>query len=397
MHEGLNRLPVAGPSITEREIALVTEAARTAWYGNANVFHDRFERDFAAWVGRAHALALPSCTSAIHLALAALDVRPGDEVIVPESTWIATAAPIDYVGATPVFVDVDEATWCLCPEATARAITPRTRAILAVDLYGGTPDLPALEALADAHDVALIEDAAEAIGATRDGRRAGAFGRAGVFSFHGSKTLTTGEGGMLVTDDADLDARCRFLRDHGRVPGDTRFCNAEVAYKYRMSALQAALGCAQLERVDELVAGKRAIFEAYRDRLADVPGVTLNPEPPNTTNAFWMTTVVCDESIGMATDELQAALLEHGVDTRPFFRPLSSLPAYAGRDGIEDAARRNAVACRLARCGVNLPSALCLDEQDVDRACGALTSIVRGRSGPAVVSSSHRPIIQSSH
>jgi hypothetical protein len=231
----VNRIPVAGPSITEREVAYVADAAKNAWYERAGDYHDRFEAAFRAYVGRKHAMALPSCTSALHLALASLGVGPGDEVIVPDVTWIGTSAPIDYVGATVVFADIDPVTWCLSPEAVRACMTERTRAVIAVDLYGGVPDYAGLRAVLEGTNIPLIEDAAEAIGASYGGAKAGALGDVGTFSFHGSKTLTTGEGGMLVSDRDDLSTRASMLRDHGRAPGDVGFLNAQVAFKYKMS------------------------------------------------------------------------------------------------------------------------------------------------------------------
>src|SRR6266850_1354070 len=197
----MERIPVAGPSITQKEIDYVTDAVTNAWYGNANVYHDRFEKAFAEYLGLRYAMTLPSCTSAIHLALLALGVGPGDEVIVPDATWIASAAPITYVGATPVFADIDERTWCLSAKSFEACITSKTRAVIPVDLYGNIPDMDAIEGVARQHQIAIVEDAAEAIGSEYKGRKAGSFGDASVFSFHGSKTLTTGEGGMLVTND----------------------------------------------------------------------------------------------------------------------------------------------------------------------------------------------------
>jgi len=225
----MKRYPVAGPSITEREIRYVTDAVINGWYENCNLYIDRFERGFADYVGTRYAVSLPSCTSAIHLSLAALGIGPGDEVIVPDATWIASAAPIGYVGAKPVFADIDAATWCLDAKSFEAAVTPRSKAVIVVDLYGNMPDWTALRDVATRHGIAIIEDAAEAVGATYDGRKAGSFGVTGTFSFHGSKTVTTGEGGMLVTDDKAIYDRVMVLRDHGRVPNDVMFNNREVA------------------------------------------------------------------------------------------------------------------------------------------------------------------------
>jgi perosamine synthetase len=364
-------IPVAGPWITQKEIDYVADAAANAWYANAGTYNRRFEAAFAAYVGRKYALSLPSCTAAIHLALAAAGVGPGDEVIVPDITWIASAAPISYVGATPVFADVDPRTWCLSAQSFRACISSRTKAVIPVDLYGGMPDMDAILELVQAHGIAVIEDAAEAVGAEYRGRRAGSFGLASVFSFHGSKTLTTGEGGMLVADDAALIERAQVLRDHGRLPGDTSFRNQEVAYKYKMSALQAALGLAQLERIDELVAKKREIFRWYESAMAGFRGVQLNAEPEGTRNAYWMVTAVFDPSWG-GKEAVAAHLSRHSIHTRPMFSPLSSLPAYASYEQARSAARINKVSYAIGPNGINLPSALSLSQAQVARVCAAL-------------------------
>lgn len=213
----MDRIPIAGPWITQKEIDFVADAVGRAWYQDAGIYHQRFEKAFADYLGVKYAMALPSCTAAIHLALLALGVGPGDEVIVPEITWIATSAPITYVGATPVFADIDPTTWCLSAASLEACITPRTKAVIPVDLYGGVPDWGAIARIAAARGIAVIEDAAEAIGSEFRGRKAGSFGDAGVFSFHGSKTLTTGEGGLLATNRQDVVQRAGILRDPERI------------------------------------------------------------------------------------------------------------------------------------------------------------------------------------
>ena len=360
------RIPIAGPWITELEVAYAAEAAATNWYDRANDFVGRFEGAFAEQTNRRFSVSLPSCTSAIHLSLLALGVGPGDEVLVPDVTWIASAAPLAYVGADPGFVDVDQDTWCMRPDALEKRLTPRTKAVIAVDLYGSMPDFDALSEVAAAHGVPIIEDAAEAAGSRYRGRPAGAFGIASTFSFHGSKTLTTGEGGMLLTDEERIYHRVLILRDHGRHPGDSLFFNQEVAYKYKMSSLQAAIGLAQLERLDELVERKRQIFGWYRDGLADLP-LTLNAEPQDVRNSYWMTTVVVDPAAGVQKEALQRDLAAAGIDSRPFFYPLSSLPAYASAVDSTRARRDNEVAYRISPWGLNLPSALNLTEAQVSR------------------------------
>lgn len=370
------KIPVAGPSITEREVEYAADAVRHAWFENANMYNEKFERAFSKYIGVDHAVSLPSCTSAIHLSLAALGVGPGDEVIVPDATWIASAAPISYVGATPVFVDVEADTWCLSPESFEQAITMRTKAVIPVGLYGSMPDFSRILSIAEKHQVAVIEDAAEALGSELNGRRAGSFGRTGVFSFHGSKTLTTGEGGMLVTNDEDLFQRVLFLRDHGRKPGDRMFENKEVAFKYKMSAMQAAVGLAQIERVEDLITRKREIFAWYREGLKDLDGVTLNAEPKGVRNSYWMVTAIFDEVLGLTKKDVMARLEDRNIDSRPFFSPLSSLKAYADLDH-QNAQLRNPVSYQLGTYGVNLPSGYNLTKEDVGYICGALADVIR--------------------
>ena len=369
---GPNRIPVAGPSITQREIDYVKDAVTRCWYQDANVYHEKFQQAFAEYIGVKHALALPSCTSALHLALAALGVGPGDEVIVPESTWIASAAPITYLGATTVFADIDEETWCLSADSLEQNLTPRTKAVVAVDLYGGGPNYRELRKICNSRGIPIVEDAAQAIGSEFDGKRAGSLGDVGTFSFHGSKTLTTGEGGMLVTNRDDLRRRAKQLQDHGQNPDLDLYLNEEVGFKYKMSSMQAALGLAQLERIDELVAHKRRIFEWYRQELSGIAGLGLNKEPEGTKNSYWMVTATIDERFDLPKAALMASLKAEGIDTRPFFYPLSSLPAFRAQGGEARWRRRNPVAYRVSAQAINLPSALSLTREDVSRVCGAL-------------------------
>jgi perosamine synthetase len=373
-------IPVAGPRITEREVEAVAHAVRHSWYEGASIETEAFEEEFAARVGRQHAIALPSCTSGLHLGLLALGVGPGDEVIVPESTWIASAAPIHHVGADPIFVDIEADTWGASVESVRAAITSRTKAIVLVDLYGGFPDLLAFEALAAEHDIAIIEDAAQAAGGWHADRAAGSFGRLSTFSFHGTKTLTTGEGGMVLCDEPDLHERMLLLRDQGRLPGDRSFRNVEIAWKYKMSELQAALGRVQLARLDELVARKRQIFGWYKDRLDGLP-ISLNIERPTDRSTFWMVTAIFAEETGLDSSMVRDALAPEGMVTRPFFPALSSIPAFASSRDTARASQENPVSYALATRGINLPSALMLSEPDVDRVCAAVRSLVASAPG----------------
>lgn len=374
---GSDRIPISGPWITEHEVAYVADAARTAWYEHAGDYVQRFERAFAAYVGRRHAISLPSCTSGLHLALAAAGVKAGDKVAVPEITWIASAAPVTYVGAEPVFVDVDPQSWCMSAESFA-TVAPDVKAAIPVDLYGNMPDWGALSEVAESQGVVMIEDAAEAIGSRWDGRLAGGFGEASAFSFHGSKTLTTGEGGMLTTDSDAIYERCRFLADHGRPPGDVSFRNTEVAFKYKLSALQAALGLAQLERVETLVERKRLIFDWYRETLADADGIVLNHEAPGVLNTYWMVTAAWSPESGIDKLELMARMAKEGIDTRPFFSPLSTLDAYRDAADRTRAAETNTVAYSLADHALNLPSGLLLERAQVERVAESLKRHLAG-------------------
>ncbi len=361
------RVPVAGPWVTEKEIEYVADAAANDWYENAGNYVRRFEAAFAEYAGRQHAITLPSCTSGLHLSLLALGVGEGDEVIAPDVTWIASVAPISYVGAVPVLVDIDASNWCISADALAAAITERTKAVIAVDLYGSMPDMDAVLAVAAARGIPVIEDAAEAIGSRFGGRLTGSFGETSVFSFHGSKTLTTGEGGIVLTDRKDLHDRMTVLRDHGRLPGDATFFNAEVGHKYKMSSLQAAFGLAQLERVEELVDRKRQQFAWYGDRLADLgDDLRLNPAPAGADVVPWMVTAVFGPDTGLTKEAAGAALAAEGMDSRPFFHPLSSIPAYAGTPAGASARERNPVSYDLSPRAINLPSALRLTEEEIE-------------------------------
>jgi len=370
------KIPVSGPWITQKEIDYVADAAENAWYGNANMYNDRFEQAFAEYLGVKYAVSLPSCTSAIHLSLLAIGVGPGDEVIVPDVTWIATAAPISYVGATPVFADIDPRTWCLSADSFEECISSKTKAVIPVDLYGNVPDWDAILAIARKHDMAVIEDAAEAIGSEYRGKRAGGFGLTGTFSFHGSKTMTTGEGGMLVTDSQDVFDKVLFLRDHGRKPGDIMFFNEQVAYKYKMSAVQAALGLAQLERIDELVAKKRQIFAWYEENLSAVESITLNYEAPATKNTYWMVTAIVEPTLELDKSDMIHFMAKKNIDCRPFFFPLSMIPAYRNHEEAIKAKARNTVSYSISPYGINLPSGMKMSEERVKYVCGALQEVI---------------------
>lgn len=377
MIEENEKIFVSGPSITQNEIDYVTEAVQNAWYNNANYYNDKFENDFKNYIDTKYAISLPSCTSAIHLALAALEIGKGDEVIVPDTTWIATSAPISYVGATPVFADIDKETWCISVDSFKKCITSKTKAVIPVDLYGNIPEMDKIKEIAVNHNIAIIEDAAEAMGSIYKGKKAGSLGDVGVFSFHGSKIMTTGEGGMLVTDDEVIYKSCLKLRDHGRAMSDKMFWNDEIGYKYKMSSLQAALGIAQLERIEELVEKKRKIFNWYKDELKDVEGIYLNSEPEGTRNNYWMVTIIWNSNkFNITKEQFMSKLKQYNIDSRPFFYPLSVEPAYSNITKGKNYNLLNPVAYELSPYAVNLPCGMTMTEEKVYRVCKKVKQIL---------------------
>ena len=364
---------MAGPWITEHEIKTVEDCMRNGWYDYKYV--EKFQKEFAAWHDRKYGIMTPNCTTSIHLLLTAMGIKEGDEVIVPENTWIATVAPVTYLKATPVFCDIDPVNWCLDPESVEKSITPRTKAIITVDVFGNMPLMDELLAIAEKHGIPLVEDSAEALGSTYKGIRAGKFGVASVFSFHRTKTLVTGEGGMLLLDDDKLYERCMFLRDHGRKPGGRAYYNYEVTYKYMPFNLQAAMGYAQFQRIDELVRKKRWIFERYKERLADVPDIELNAEPEGVFNGVWITGLLPGKSHKMDKLQIMDKLDKLGLPTRPFFYPLTSLPAFSGYE--KTYRPRNPRAYDICSRGINLPCALILTEDQIDFICDGVRKVLK--------------------
>ena len=369
-----SRIHYTKPSITEKEIEYATDAARNGWGERCYEYIHRFEELFKQHLGVKYAIATSSCTGALHMGLAALGVGPGDEVILADTNWIASAAPITYLGAKPVFVDILPDTWCLDPQRVREAITPKTKAIIAVHLYGNLCEMNELMAIGEQHGIPVIEDAAEAIGSVYHGKRAGSIGKFGAFSFHGTKTVTTGEGGMFVTHDADLYEQVLTLSNHGRARGQTKqFWPDMVGFKYKLSNIQAALGCGQMERIDELIARKRDIFAFYCERLSALPGTRMNPEKEGTTIGAWMPTVVFDRETSIARESLQAAFAAANIDARVFFHPISSLPMFEPR-------RSNVVAWDIPGRAINLPSYHDLTCDEQDRIVATLTSVVSGEA-----------------
>ncbi len=358
-------IPVSQPSISQREIDYVNDAVRSGWVSSLGRYIDEFESRFARYCGTRYALTVSNGTTALHLALMAAGIKSGDEVIVPDLTFIATANSVAYIGATPVLVDVDADTLCISPAAIERAITPRTRAIIPVHLYGHPADMDLINAIAEKHGLLVVEDAAEAHGAEYRGRRVGSLGMCGVFSFYGNKVITSGEGGMITTDDESLYRTAKRLRDHAMSP-TRRYWHEEIGYNYRMTNMQAALGLAQLERIDEFLSKRREIMGWYRDRLSTQTKLRLNRDASWAKNAYWIVCVEVEDLSDDLRQSLMAALRERGVDSRPYFYPVSDMPVYPDAD--------TPVAHHHSRIGINLPTYFDLSEHDVNQVCEVFTS-----------------------
>lgn len=347
--EPTSRIYYTKPSITALETGYAIDAASNGWGERCYDYIHRFEAMFRAHLGVKHAIATSSATGALHIGMAAMGIATGDEVVLGDINWIASAAPITHLGATPVVVDVLADSWCLDPAAVEAAITPRTRAILAVHLYGNLCDMDALRDIGRRHGIPVIEDAAEAIGSIWHGHCAGSMGTFGAFSFHGTKTVTTGEGGIFVTNDDALYEKALTLSNHGRARSEMRqFWPETIGFKYKMSNLQAAIGCGQMERIEELIAGKRKVFEYYRDALRALP-LRMNPEVSGTTNGYWMPTIVVDDDVPFDRAALLSAFKADNIDGRVFFWPLSSLPSFKPHP-------EHAVSHSLSGRAMNLPS-----------------------------------------
>jgi perosamine synthetase len=372
---------MAGPWITEHEVKVVSDAMRNGWYENAYYYVEEFQKAFAAYHGRKYAIMTPNCTTAIHLLLSALGIKEADEVICPDCTWIATAAPISYLKAIPVFCDIEQENWCLDPASVRQCITAKTKAIIAVDLYGNMPLMDELRAISEEYSVPLVEDAAEALGSVYRGVRAGKFGIGSVFSFHRTKTITTGEGGMLLVDDDTLYERCMFLRDHGRKKDGPAYFNYEVTYKYMPFNLQAALGYAQFQRIEELVGKKRELLNAYRAELGDIDDLQFNNEPGHVINGAWTTALVFGKSHRVTKFDVMQGMQEMGIPSRPFFYPLSSLPAYPGFE--ERFKARNANSYDISLRGINLSCAMNLTDEQIKAQCDAIRRILAKKTRTA--------------
>ena len=357
----------AGPSITQREIDYVTDAITNGHDEHWGDYIKRFEKAFAQYLGVKHAMTTSSCTGAMHLALRALDIKEGDEVIVPDMSWVATASVVKYVGAEPVFADVLNDSWYISVASITERITPKTKAIIPVHLYGQPCSMVDIVKIAKDYNLKILEDSAPALGAEYGGRKVGTFGDFGAFSFQGAKLLSTGEGGMLVTNNDELYEKALHFANHGRVDGG--FEINDVGYKYKMSNLQAAWGLAQIERVGELIAKRRQIYEWYYDELSNIDELQLNKlstyvESP----IYWMTSIILNDDFNVTRDGMMSMLKKKNIDTRPFFPQMSSFPMFKSYD--------NSMAKYLGANGINLPSGHKRTHEDIVYICNCIKDIL---------------------
>ena len=366
-------IPVNEPLLGERELEYVTECIRTGWISSAGRFIGEFEEKWAAYCGMKYGVAVSNGTVALQVAVGCLDLEPGDEVIMPTFTIISCALAVVYNGGVPVLVDSDPRTWCMDVSQIEAKITPRTRAIMPVHIYGHPVDMDPVLELARKHGLVVIEDAAEAHGGEYKGWKCGGLGDISCFSFYANKIITTGEGGMVLTNNLEHAEKARSLRNLC-FRRERRFYHTELGHNFRLTNLQAAVGLAQLERIDDLVARKRWMGQAYTERLRDIPGLQLPVEEPWAKNVYWMYGVVLDKSTGLDAVEFAGRLREQGVDTRPFFLGMHEQPVFL-EDGLFQG-EQYLVGEHIAKQGLYLPSGLALTEAQLDQVCEAVRKVL---------------------
>ena len=352
-------IPVAKPSLGEEELKNVIQAVKEGWISSKGKFVQEFEKNFSDYIGVKYGVATSNGTVALHLALEALGIGPTDEVIIPTLTFIATANAVTYARAKPIFVDSHPNYWCIDPEKIEKHITPRTKAIIPVHLYGHPSEMDKIMEIAEAHGLFVIEDAAEAHGSEYKKKKVGSFGDISCFSFYGNKIVTTGEGGICVTDNEKLAHKMRILRDHGEDPNKKYWYNV-VGFNYRMTNLQAAIGVAQLEKLDKFIEKKRKIAKFYNELLKDTKRISLPPEEPWAKNVYWMYSVLIEHDYGLTRNELIEEYRERNIETRPFFNPIHTMPPYKSTES-------RPVAEKLSEKGINLPSFIDLSKEEIER------------------------------
>ena len=366
------RMPLVQPSLAGNELRYVTDCLSSGWVSSQGSYITKFEDAFSAYMEGGLSRCTSSGTTALHLALLGLEIGPGDEVIVPNLTFGATANAVVHAGASPIFVDINPDTWTIDAQQVANAITAKTKAVIPVHLYGHPCDMDALTEVANAHGLKIIEDCAESLGARYKGRKAGTFGDVSCFSFFANKVITTGEGGMIWCRDPEVFERIGVYRDHG-MSKDRRYWHTVTGYNYRMTNMQAAIGLAQLEQIDRFLSRRTALANRYRTHLADVVGLHLPPQADWADPICWLFTILVDtQKIGLELATLTERLLERGIETRNVFFPLAEQPAYKSYRSLPSPA-----AAEIASRGLSLPTSNDMSQQDVDVVCDALLSVLK--------------------
>lgn len=368
----MQKIPVNEPQIAKNALRYVTDCIKTGWISSTGSYIKLFEKNFAEYLGARHAITTTSGTSALHLALASLGIKKGDEVILPAHTMMSSAAAVVYTGATPVLIDVERDTWNININQIADKITKNTKAIMPVHIYGHPVDMDPILALARKYKLWVVEDAAESTGAEYKRRKTGTIGDIGCFSFYANKIITTGEGGMLVTNDDKIAARARLLKDMAHSPKQ-RFLHEEIGFNYRMTNLQAALGVAQLEEIEKYIRKKRWMGSLYSEMLSKIKGITLPVERPWAKNVYWMYAVLIEDSFGISRDNSMKKLGDRGVDTRTFFVPIHRQPALRKLGLFKG--EKYPVSDEIAKKGLYLPSGLTINEKQIRAVCKVITDV----------------------
>lgn len=372
----LSQIYYSKPSITQKEIDYAADAAANGWGAKCYEYINKFENMFKEYLDVKYAIATSSCTGALHMGLSAIGVKAGDEVIAPDITWVASIAPITYLGAVPVLVDVNEHDWCIDPKKVEEAITEKTKAIIAVHVYGNLCNMDELLKISEKYNIPIIEDSAEALGSVYKGKKAGSIGLFSTFSFHGTKTLTTGEGGMFATNNEELYSKVLTLSNHGRDKNQKKqFWFDVIGFKYKISNIQAAIGCGQMERIDELINRKREIFKIYENKLKGFP-LKLNYTPDNCQNGYWMTTAIFDKDINFNREKLLEEFKNNNIDGRVFFWPLSLI----FKDSVDAkkmiVKEHTFVSYSIYNRAVNLPCYHDISESDIDRVVNCIKNVL---------------------
>ncbi|MFT8872865.1 MAG: aminotransferase class I/II-fold pyridoxal phosphate-dependent enzyme [Sporolactobacillus sp.] len=362
-------IPLCVPEIRGNEWTYIKDCLDTNWVSSAGAYVDQFETNFAAYLDVRRAVVTMNGTAALQLALLALGIGSGDEVIVSSMTFISPVNAIRYVGAEPVFADVQEDTWVMDAKQIESLITPKTKAILPVHIYGQPVNMTEVMAVAKKHHLYVIEDATESLGAEWNGRKTGTIGDIGCFSFNGNKLITTGAGGMLVTNSEPIGERAKYLSTQTKTIGENgSFYHQEVGYNFRLPNVLAAMGCAQLEKVDDYLAAKRAHAAKYNEWLADIPGLILPAAEQGFQNAYWLYSILVTPEYPLTRDQVIALLHEKGIQSRPFFQPVHQMPPY------ENCRTSKMMKATLdaSRWGMNLPSSVGITTEDIERVCMVL-------------------------